>query len=67
MSKLLISKIEADLYKVYYNRGIQPQDRNKTTTTITDNDKKVEQTIEAGSFRVSSFMSNDRAIEECPM
>ena len=67
MSKFLISKIEADLYEVYYNQGIQPQDRNKTTTTISDNKKKVEQTIEAGSFRVSSFMSNDRAIEECPM
>ena len=42
MSKFLISKIEADLYEVYYNRGIQPQNRNTTTTTIIDNGEKVE-------------------------
>ena len=41
MSKFLISKIEADLYEVYYNQGIQPQNIN-TTTKLIDNCEKVE-------------------------
>ena len=41
MLKFLISKIEADLYKVYYNQGIQPQNRNTITTKLIDNREQV--------------------------
>ena len=53
MSNFLISNIDTDLHEGRYNLGIWSQDSNKT--------------IEIGSFRVSSLMTNDLVFEDTHM